>query len=100
MAQIRKNVSFFKSLLKTRRPLVLRTILSLPVAEVREEIILTDAAPPTPSPVPSFSPAKSATSVEVAPPSSPVSNPSPEYTGLSTTGNEKSPKALEWEAAV
>ncbi|MBZ3877579.1 Transcription factor RFX4, partial [Sciurus carolinensis] len=55
-------------------------------AEVREEIILTEAAPPTPSPVPSFSPAKSATSVEVPPPSSPVSNPSPEYTGLSTTG--------------
>ncbi|XP_019498127.1 PREDICTED: transcription factor RFX4 [Hipposideros armiger] len=55
-------------------------------AEVREEIILTDATPPTPSPVPSFSPAKSATSVEVPPPSSPVSNPSPEYTGLSTTG--------------
>ncbi|XP_053442626.1 transcription factor RFX4 isoform X7 [Nycticebus coucang] len=54
-------------------------------AEVREEIILTDATPPTPSPVPSFSPAKSATSVEVPPPSSPVSNPSPEYTGLSTT---------------
>ncbi|XP_041612246.1 transcription factor RFX4 isoform X2 [Vulpes lagopus] len=55
-------------------------------AEVREEIVLTEAAPPTPSPVPSFSPAKSATSVEVPPPSSPVSNPSPEYTGLSTTG--------------
>ncbi|OWK04075.1 hypothetical protein Celaphus_00014163, partial [Cervus elaphus hippelaphus] len=29
--------------------------------------------------------AKSAASVEVPPPSSPVSNPSPEYTGLSTT---------------
>ncbi|KAG8514065.1 Transcription factor RFX4, partial [Galemys pyrenaicus] len=55
-------------------------------AELQEEIILTEAAPPTPSPVPSFSPAKSATSVEVPPPSSPVSNPSPEYTGLSTTG--------------
>nr|KAF6453690.1 regulatory factor X4 [Molossus molossus] len=55
-------------------------------AEVQEEIILTDAAPPTPSPVPSFSPAKSAASVEVPPPPSPVSNPSPEYTGLSTTG--------------
>ncbi|KFO30260.1 Transcription factor RFX4 [Fukomys damarensis] len=55
-------------------------------AELREEIILTEATPPTPSPVPSFSPTKSATSVEVPPPSSPVSNPSPEYTGLSTTG--------------
>ncbi|KAK1341533.1 hypothetical protein QTO34_017948 [Cnephaeus nilssonii] len=66
-------------------------------AEVQEEIILTDAAPPTPSPVPSFSPAKSATSVEVPPPSSPVSNPSPEYTGLSTTGNKRSPKALSGE---
>ncbi|XP_065380817.1 transcription factor RFX4 isoform X5 [Macaca fascicularis] len=58
-------------------------------AEVREEIILTEAAEataPTPSPVPSFSPAKSAPSVEVPPPSSPGSNPSPEYTGLSTTG--------------
>ncbi|EPY74046.1 regulatory factor X, 4 (influences HLA class II expression) isoform 1, partial [Camelus ferus] len=55
-------------------------------AEVREEIILTEAAPPTPSPVPSFSPAKSAASMEVPPPSSPASNPSPEYTGLSTTG--------------
>ncbi|EGW09339.1 Transcription factor RFX4, partial [Cricetulus griseus] len=55
-------------------------------AEVQEEIILTEAAPPTPSSVPSFSPAKSATSVEVPPPSSPASNPSPEYTGLSTTG--------------
>uniref|UniRef100_A0A8D0R778 DNA-binding protein RFX6 n=1 Tax=Sus scrofa TaxID=9823 RepID=A0A8D0R778_PIG len=55
-------------------------------ADVREDIILAEAAPPTPSPVPSFSPAKSATSVEVPPPSSPVSNPSPEYTGLSTTG--------------
>ncbi|XP_065380818.1 transcription factor RFX4 isoform X6 [Macaca fascicularis] len=57
-------------------------------AEVREEIILTEAAEataPTPSPVPSFSPAKSAPSVEVPPPSSPGSNPSPEYTGLSTT---------------
>ncbi|XP_006241245.3 transcription factor RFX4 isoform X9 [Rattus norvegicus] len=55
-------------------------------AEAQEEIILTEATPPTPSPGPSFSPAKSATSVEVPPPSSPVSNPSPEYTGLSTTG--------------
>ncbi|XP_078193310.1 transcription factor RFX4 isoform X2 [Callithrix jacchus] len=54
--------------------------------EVREEIILTEAAAPTPSPVPSFSPAKSATSVEVPPPSSPISNPSPDYTSLSTTG--------------
>ncbi|XP_072511925.1 transcription factor RFX4 isoform X4 [Notamacropus eugenii] len=54
-------------------------------AEVREEILLAEPAPPTPSPVPSFSPAKSTTSVEVPPPSSPVSNPSPEYTGLSTT---------------
>ncbi|XP_044535071.1 transcription factor RFX4 [Gracilinanus agilis] len=55
-------------------------------AEVREEILLTEPTPPTPSPVPSFSPAKSTTSVEVPPPSSPVSNPSPEYTGLTTTG--------------
>lgn len=55
-------------------------------AEAQEEIILTEATPPTPSPGPSFSPAKSATSVEVPPPSSPVSNPSPEYTGLSTAG--------------
>jgi hypothetical protein len=59
---------------------------SLFAAEAQEEIILTEATPPTPSPGPSFSPAKSATSVEVPPPSSPVSNPSPEYTGLSTAG--------------
>lgn len=58
---------------------------------------MTEAAPPTPSSVPSFSPAKSATSVEVPPPSSPASNPSPEYTGLSTTGKQRVFKVLGGE---
>ncbi|KAF7240522.1 Transcription factor RFX4 [Varanus komodoensis] len=52
--------------------------------EVREEIILTEPVPPSPSPV-SFSPAKSATSVDVPSASSPVSNQSPEYVGIATT---------------
>ncbi|KAM8822013.1 transcription factor RFX4 [Eudromia elegans] len=53
-------------------------------AEIREEIILSEPAPPTPSPVP-FSPAKSATSVEVPSAPSPVSNQSPEYGGIGAT---------------
>ncbi|KAK4831450.1 hypothetical protein QYF61_017678 [Mycteria americana] len=53
-------------------------------AEIREEIILSEPAPPTPSPVP-FSPAKSATSVEVPSAPSPVSNQSPEYGVIATT---------------
>ncbi|OXB83582.1 UNVERIFIED_CONTAM: hypothetical protein H355_011401 [Colinus virginianus] len=53
-------------------------------AEIREEIILSEPAPPTPSPVP-FSPAKSATSVEVPSAPSPVSNQSPEYGGIAAT---------------
>ncbi|GAB0176887.1 transcription factor RFX4 [Grus japonensis] len=53
-------------------------------AELREEIILSEPAPPTPSPV-SFSPAKSATSVEVPSAPSPVSNQSPEYGVIAAT---------------
>ncbi|XP_074757253.1 transcription factor RFX4 [Athene noctua] len=53
-------------------------------AELREEIILSEPAPPTPSPVP-FSPAKSATSVEVPSAPSPVSNQSPEYGVIAAT---------------
>ncbi|XP_009072414.1 PREDICTED: transcription factor RFX4-like, partial [Acanthisitta chloris] len=53
-------------------------------AEIREEIILSEAAPPTPSPAP-FSPAKSATSVEVPSAPSPTSNQSPEYGGITAT---------------
>ncbi|XP_048355173.1 transcription factor RFX4 isoform X5 [Sphaerodactylus townsendi] len=52
--------------------------------EVGEEIILTEPVPPTPSPVP-FSPAKSATSVDMPSAPSPVSNQSPEYIGIATT---------------
>ncbi|KAG6931434.1 regulatory factor X4, partial [Chelydra serpentina] len=52
-------------------------------AEIREEIILTEPAPPTPSPVP-FSPAKSATLVEVPSAPSPVSSQSPEYASIAT----------------
>lgn len=57
---------------------------SHPAAELREEIILSEPAPPTPSPVP-FSPAKSATSVEVPSAPSPVSNQSPEYGVIAAT---------------
>lgn len=52
--------------------------------DVREEIILTEPVPPSPSPVP-FSPAKSATSVDMPSAPSPVSNQSPEYVGIATT---------------
>ncbi|KAF2980400.1 hypothetical protein EK904_008339 [Melospiza melodia maxima] len=55
-------------------------------AEIREEIILSEPAAPTPSPAP-FSPAKSATSVEVPSAPSPINNQSPEYGGIiATTG--------------
>lgn len=57
---------------------------SHPAAEIREEIILSEPAPPTPSPVP-FSPAKSVTSVEVPSAPSPISNQSPEYGGIAAT---------------
>jgi len=65
-------------------PLSMFDDFSLPAAEIREEIILSEPAPPTPSPVP-FSPAKSATSVEVPSAPSPVSNQSPEYGGIAAT---------------
>lgn len=53
-------------------------------AEIREEIILSEPSAPTPSPAP-FSPAKSATSVEVPSAPSPISNQSPEYGGITAT---------------
>ncbi|XP_069484358.1 transcription factor RFX4 isoform X3 [Ambystoma mexicanum] len=53
-------------------------------ADIREDIVLTEPAAPTPSPGP-FSPAKSATSVELHSASSPISNQSPECTSIATT---------------
>nr|XP_005990889.1 PREDICTED: transcription factor RFX4 isoform X1 [Latimeria chalumnae] len=53
-------------------------------AERREEVMLIEPTPPSPSPVP-YSPAKSVTSVEIPSASSPVSSQSPEYTGIATT---------------
>ncbi|XP_069084453.1 transcription factor RFX4 isoform X2 [Pleurodeles waltl] len=53
-------------------------------ADVREDIALTEPAPPTPSPV-SFSPTKSATSIEVYSAPSPPRNQSPEIGGVATT---------------
>lgn len=59
-------------------------VFSHSAAEIREEIILSEPAAPTPSPAP-FSPAKSATSVEVPSAPSPISNQSPEYGGITAT---------------
>ncbi|XP_030070669.1 transcription factor RFX4 [Microcaecilia unicolor] len=59
-------------------------------AEGREDLALTVPVPPSPSPVP-FSPAKSATSMDMVPTSSPASSQSPEHSGLAvTTGTMQS----------
>ncbi|MBN3306502.1 RFX4 factor, partial [Amia calva] len=49
--------------------------------ETREEIMLTEATPPSASPGP-YSPAKSVTSVEIPAAQSPGNSQSPEYTGV------------------
>ncbi|XP_013913594.1 PREDICTED: transcription factor RFX4 [Thamnophis sirtalis] len=54
------------------------------IVEVREEIIVAEPVPSSPSPV-AFSPAKSATSVDVPSVPSPITSQSPEYAGLATT---------------
>lgn len=59
-------------------------VFSHTAAEIREEIILSEPAAPTPSPAP-FSPDKSATSVEVPSAPSPINNQSPEYGGITAT---------------
>ncbi|KAG8138225.1 hypothetical protein E2320_004134 [Naja naja] len=54
------------------------------IVEVREDIIVAEPVPSSPSPV-AFSPAKSATSVDVPSVPSPITSQSPEYAGLATT---------------
>ncbi|XP_029453412.1 LOW QUALITY PROTEIN: transcription factor RFX4 [Rhinatrema bivittatum] len=59
-------------------------------ADGREDLALTVPVPPSPSPAP-FSPAKSATSMDMPPPSSPTNSQSPEYLDLAvTTGTMQS----------
>ncbi|ETE70304.1 Transcription factor RFX4, partial [Ophiophagus hannah] len=54
------------------------------IVEVREDTIVAEPVPSSPSPV-AFSPAKSATSVDVPSVPSPITSQSPEYAGLATT---------------
>ncbi|KAL7982353.1 hypothetical protein Chor_009951, partial [Crotalus horridus] len=54
------------------------------IVEVQEEITVAETVPSSPSPV-AFSPAKSATSVDVPSGSSPITSQSPEYAGLATS---------------
>ncbi|KAM6438103.1 transcription factor RFX4 isoform 4-T4 [Liasis olivaceus] len=54
------------------------------IVEVREEIIVAEPVPSSPSPV-AFSPAKSATSVDIPSVPSPISSQSPEYAGIATS---------------